>query len=39
MDILELARTRYTTKHYDASRRIPDALMDELLEVHRIKNS
>ena len=39
MDILELARTRYTTKHYDASRRIPDALMDELLEVLRLSPS
>ena len=34
MDILELMRTRYTTKHYDPSRRVSDADMETLLEVY-----
>ena len=39
MDILELMRTRYTTKHYDATRRVSDADMDTLLEVLRLSPS
>ena len=36
MDILELMRTRYTTKHYDPNRRVSDQDMDTLLEVLRL---
>lgn len=39
MDILELMRTRYTTKHYDPSRRVNDQDMDTLLEVLRLSPS
>lgn len=39
MDILELMRTRYTTKHYDPSRRVSDADMETLLEVLRLSPS
>ena len=39
MDILELMRTRYTTKHYDPSRRVSDADMATLLEVLRLSPS
>lgn len=39
MDILELMRTRYTTKHYDPSRRVSDKDMDTLLEVLRLSPS
>ena len=39
MDILELMRTRYTTKHYDPNRRVSDADMETLLEVLRLSPS
>ena len=39
MDILELMRTRYTTKHYDPNRRVSDQDMDTLLEVLRLSPS
>ena len=39
MDILELMRTRYTTKHYDPMRRVSDADMDTLLAVLRLSPS
>lgn len=32
MDTVSLAKRRYTTKAYDASRRIPQATVDALLE-------
>lgn len=36
MDALTVARTRYTTKHYDASRRISDEDFAKLLEILRL---
>lgn len=39
MDILDLMRTRYTTKHYDEKRRVSDKDMDTLLEVLRLSPS
>ena len=32
MDLLELLQTRYTTKHYDASKKVDEALMDKIME-------
>ena len=39
MDALQIARTRYTTKHYDESRRVSDETMEKLLEVLRLSPS
>ena len=39
MDILELMLTRYTTKHFDPTRRVSDKDMDTLLEVLRLSPS
>lgn len=39
MDILQLMRTRYTTKHYDPTRRVSDEDMQTLLEVLRLSPS
>lgn len=39
MDILELMQTRYTTKHFDPTRRVSDKDMDTLLEVLRLSPS
>mgnify|MGYP002624938403 CR=1 FL=1 len=36
MDFLELMRTRYTTKYYDASRTIPDEKLEAILECLRL---
>lgn len=36
MTVLDTVRTRYTTKHYDAAKRIPEADFNELLEVLRL---
>lgn len=36
MDIVELVRTRYTTKHYDPARRISDRDIADLMEVLRL---
>ena len=38
-DILELMQKRYTTKHYDESRRVSDETMEKLLEVLRLSPS
>ena len=38
-DILELMQKRYTTKHYDESRRVSDETMEKLLEVLRLAPS
>ena len=39
MDILQLMCTRYTTKHYDPTRRVSDEDMQTLLEVLRLSPS
>lgn len=39
MDIVELVRTRYTTKHYDPARRISDRDIADLMEVLRLSPS
>ncbi len=39
MDIVRLAQTRYTTKHYDASRRITPETLSRLMEVLRLAPS
>ena len=39
MDALQIARTRYTTKHYDPARRVSDEDFDALLEVLRLSPS
>ncbi|MFR6028127.1 MAG: nitroreductase family protein [Sutterella wadsworthensis] len=39
MDIVELVRTRYTTKHYDSARRISDRDIADLMEVLRLSPS
>ncbi len=39
MDALSIARTRYTTKHYDPSRRISDEDFDKILEILRLSPS
>lgn len=39
MDLLNLAQTRYTTKAYDSSRKIPQAQFEKLLEVLRLAPS
>lgn len=39
MSMLDLARTRYTTKHYDASRRVSEEDMAALTEVLRLSPS
>ncbi len=36
MDLLELLKTRYTTKHYDASKKVDEALMDKIMECVRL---
>ena len=36
MDLLELLQTRYTTKHYDASKKVDEALMDKIMECVRL---
>lgn len=36
MDFLELLQTRYTTKHYDASRKVDDATLQKILECTRL---
>ena len=36
MSLLDVARTRYTTKHYDPAKRISDADFADLLEVLRL---
>ncbi len=36
MTVLDTVRRRYTTKHYDAAKRIPEADINELLEVLRL---
>ena len=33
MSLLDVARTRYTTKHYDPAKRVSDADFADLLEV------
>lgn len=38
-DILELMQKRYTTKHYDETRRVSDETMEKLLEVLRLSPS
>ena len=38
-DILELMQTRYTTKHYDETRRVSDKDMEMLTEVLRLSPS
>ena len=39
MDLLNIAQTRYTTKAYDASRSIPAAQFERLLEILRLAPS
>ncbi len=39
MDMLKVIRERYTTKHYDATRRVSDEDMADLLEVLRLSPS
>lgn len=39
MDMLKLIRERYTTKHYDATRRVSDEDMADLMEVLRLSPS
>ena len=39
MSILQLAKTRYTAKHYDPEKKIPEADIRELLEVMRLAPS
>lgn len=39
MDMLELARTRYTCKHYDPTRRIDDETVERLAEILRLSAS
>lgn len=39
MDALTVARTRYTTKHYDANRRVSDEDFDKILEILRLAPS
>lgn len=39
MNYLELMRTRYTTKAYDATARLDEAQIDELLEILRLSPS
>lgn len=36
MSLLDVARTRYTTKHYDPAKRVSDADFADLLEVLRL---
>lgn len=39
MDILKIAQTRYTTKAYDATKKIPQAQFEKLIEVLRLTPS
>lgn len=39
MDMLKIAQTRYTTKHYDPSRRIDDCTLKTLAEILRLSAS
>lgn len=39
MDLLNISKTRYTTKAYDASRKIPQAQFERLLEILRLAPS
>lgn len=39
MDLLNISKTRYTTKAYDASKKIPQAQFDRLLQVLRLSPS
>lgn len=39
MNAIQIAQTRYTTKHYDPTKRVSDADLDALLEVLRLSPS
>lgn len=39
MDFLQLMRERYTTKHYDSHKKIPDEILDKILECLRLTPS
>lgn len=39
MDFLKLMQERYTTKHYNSSKKIPDEILDKILECLRLSPS
>lgn len=39
MDFLNLMQQRYTTKHYDSAKKIPDEILDKILECLRLAPS